>query len=193
MNGVRGGTATGASVKLELNEHTISYWSFLCVIAAILSLVVYGGFLSAIAILFSGLMAWSKGFRDVAAQGKRVMGPRMRIVAGALAAALAFALLPTGGTAKIEPQVPSAESTEYQTVTRSAARELCSDPIISQLSHPSTADLNTWDTTLRQVGDKTVFTIGLTAKNSFGLELKLLGYCEIKDGKVVTVQVAESR
>ena len=68
---------------------------------------------------------------------------------------------------------------------------MCREPILAKLTHPSTADFDMWDTHVQQKSTSTMFTIGLTAKNAMGLELRLLGYCEIIQGRVEGAYVVE--
>lgn len=66
----------------------------------------------------------------------------------------------------------------------------CKDATLGKLNHPSTADFSIFDTTMRQIGNESRFSVGLTAKNSFGLELKLLSTC-VFDGDTLTLNWVE--
>ena len=79
------------------------------------------------------------------------------------------------------------------TLASSTAYTACEKATLGQLNHPSTADFSMFDTTMRQIGNETRFSVALTAKNSFGLELKLISTC-IFDGDTLTLNwVEESR
>lgn len=92
--------------------------------------------------------------------------------------------VPDGGTeAPGEPPLSA--------VTASEAWAMCEQPLRSQLAHPSTADFNMWDTHVQAKPTSDMFTVGLTAKNGMGLELRFMGYCEIQGGRVTAAHVVE--
>ncbi|WP_313806527.1 hypothetical protein, partial [Sphingobium sp.] len=64
--------------------------------ASILSLVVFGGFVSALCFFIAGGMAWSRSFRERRAQGKPTVGNKARLLLGGLMTALAVIMLPKG-------------------------------------------------------------------------------------------------
>ncbi len=77
-------------------------------------------------------------------------------------------------------------------LSRSSALEPCEEAIRRQLSHPSTADFDIFDTSFTEDEHGATFTIGLTAKNSFNLEVRLRALCRFEDGKLVNTHVNET-
>ncbi|WP_449471825.1 hypothetical protein [Sphingobium chungangianum] len=72
----------------------VEWLSFVAVVASVLSLVVLGGFVSAICFFIAGGMAWSRSFQEQAAQGKPTVGNMARFVIGGLMTVLAVVMLP---------------------------------------------------------------------------------------------------
>lgn len=168
--------------------------SFVFVALAIVTLLIFGGFLSALAFLICAVMGWTRAFRENEAKGKPTLSSAGRLMVGTVMASLGIALVPHGasGTSNEQPNAASSLEREVDaSMSSSAAWEICRAPILRQLAHPSTADFNMFHTHIRQAGDTSVFSIGLTAKNAFGLELKLLGYCEVEQGAVKGAYVVE--
>lgn len=166
-------------------------WPWVCLALAIFFVFQFGAIISPLLLGLSALMCASATFRDLAAQGKRVMGPVGRVVTASITAVLAFVMLP-GAKQSVGQSPVQAAAAEPAELDKSAAMEMCRSPILRQLTHPSTAEFDIWDQFLQpKPGGTTMYSIGLTAKNSFGLELKLLGYCEIEDGRVNSAHVVE--
>lgn len=166
-------------------------WPWACLILAVTFVLGFGAVISTLLIGVSALMCWSKQFRDIAAQGKRVMGPVGRVLTASITAILALVMLPGSERPNVETLAQSAEP-ETARLSAGTAMDLCRQPILSQLTHSSTADFDGWDTHVQEKpGGSAMFTVGLTAKNSFGLELKLLAYCEIIDGRITSVNILE--
>ncbi len=175
--------------------------SLVFVALAMVTLLIFGGFLSAVAFLICAVMGWTRAFRDNEAKGKPTLSNVGRAMVGTVVAAFGIALFPHGafGSSNDQPDGASSRQAEARELTAegepslssSDAWESCRSPILRQLTHPSTADFSMFDTHIRQAGPTTVFSIGLTAKNGFGLELRLLGYCEIEGGAVKGAYVVE--
>lgn len=107
---------------------------------------------------------------------------------------LVFTLADIRAGRTVQAKTETAQSSEVTTtLTSSTANTLCREATLGKLSHPSTADFSILDTTMKQIGNESRFSVGLTAKNSFGLELKLLSTC-VFDGDNLTLNwVEESR
>jgi hypothetical protein len=171
-------------------------WAAACLILGLVFLFGVGAIISPILLAASALMAWTTIFEDQKAKGRRALGTGGRIAVGALTAVLAILLVP--GTAPPAAKQPDLAVSEQATpavppaITKSEARELCEGPIRARLSHPSTADFSVFDTALQQWDDGSAeYSIGLTAKNSFGLELELIAYCDVSEGRVTSVRIEE--
>ena len=159
-------------------------------IAAAISLLAFGGFLSALFLALAAVMGWTRAHREQAAQGKRSFSDPGRYITGAFMVVLAIALWPKpGGT---PPQDKAASAAEEAPFSRSDALEPCEEAITPQLSHPSTADFDIGDTSFTEDEYGATFTIGLTAKNSFNLETKLRALCRFEGGKLVNAKVNEN-
>lgn len=86
---------------------------------------------------------------------------------------------------------PSSEITT--TLTKADAARQCEEVTLGKVVHPSTADFSLFDTTFEQVQNETRYGVTFTAKNSFGLELKMLSTC-VFDGDTLTLNnVVETR
>lgn len=176
----------GKNSKLDWPERL----SVMAVIAAAISLLAFGGFLSALFLALAAVMGWTRAHREQAAQGKRSFSDPGRYITGAFMVVLAIALWPKpGGT---PPQDKAASAAEEAPFSRSDALEPCEEAITPQLSHPSTADFDIGDTSFTEDEYGATFTIGLTAKNSFNLETKLRALCRFEGGKLVNAKVNEN-
>lgn len=107
-----------------------------------------------------------------------------------------FTVAQARGGGMISPVAENASPDETSTpapadISSGDAWLMCREPILAKLAHPSTADFDMWDTHVQQKSTSAMFTIGLTAKNAMGLELRLMGYCEIQAGRVNGAYVVE--
>lgn len=167
---------------------------------AVVTLIIFGGILSALAFLICAVMGWTRAIRENEAKGKPRLSSAGRAMVGTVMFAVGIAVFPRASD--VSTNEPDQVSPPRQAVSQSPAAaapaissgeawDRCRSPILRQLTHPSSADFDLLDRDIRQAGATTVFSIGLTAKNGFGLELRLLGYCEIEGGAVKGAYVVE--
>ena len=82
--------------------------ALVALLAALLSLVAFGGVVSFLCLLVAAVMCWSRPFIENAAKGKPTMGSKGRIFVGGLMTALAFIMLPKGAeTAPNDEKAPA--------------------------------------------------------------------------------------
>jgi len=79
------------------------------------------------------------------------------------------------------------------TLSSSDAYPICKEATLDKLNHPSTADFSIFDTTLDHTGNESRFTMGLTAKNGFGLELHMISTCVFEGNRLTLNWVEEGR
>lgn len=178
---------------------------------AVIALLFYGGVLSAIFGAIAGLMAWTPSFIDLRAQGKRTLSDRGRIMAGLICLVVSGAAYPSSEKTKEPSATPTevsdvqagpsmkaaaqvAQSSEISSaLSKVDAFRQCQQATLGKLNHPSTANFNGWDTTFEQIGSESRFSVGLTAKNAMGLELKLLSTCVFDGDNLTLNHIAETR
>lgn len=74
-------------------------WAWIGMGAAIISLFIYGGTISAFLFLIAAFMGWSSAFARIKAQGKATLGTKGRIAVGSLMTLFAVLAIPKGGQA----------------------------------------------------------------------------------------------
>jgi len=173
----KGGGSTGVIALLA--------WGYAAIVG-----FVFGGVISAILGAIVGVMAWTPVFTERRAQGLNTLSDFGRVGVGLVCLIGSVAMLPvfakTWGIGSDGTTTPTA-------LTERQASAQCQEATLDKLNHPSTAGFNDFDTTFRQAGDESNFTITLTAKNGFGLELKLLATCVFDGRKIILNQVHETR
>lgn len=90
-------------------------------------------------------------------------------------------------TDKPKPSVPAgAISTED-------ARSRCQEALRDRLNHRSTGDFDLFSENIERRGLRTTYANSLSAKNSFGLELRARGACVFDGTQLVDVYLGEER
>jgi hypothetical protein len=149
-------------------------WAAVCLLLAAVFAFGTGAVISPLLLAVSAFMTWTRQFELQAAKGNRVIGSQSRVLVAASTAALAIFLLPgdapkAPAEAETGKAVREAATTEMveAAISGSEARELCEGPIRQQLTHPSTADFNTFGSAIVPRGDRSAtYAIGLTAKTA---------------------------
>lgn len=170
--------------KLDRSE----WISIAVLVGAAVSLFVFGRFLSAVFLVLTSSLFWTRSHRAQAARGKPSFSDTGRYLTAAVTVVLAIVMWPRWGT----PSANEAAPTDTVQLSRSSALEPCQEAITPQLSHPSTADFDIFDTSFTEDEFGATFTIGLTAKNTFNLEARLRAICRFEGGKLVNAKVQET-
>lgn len=182
---------TPASVRPVAGNGKLDRSEWLAVVALVaagVTLLLFGGFLSSLFLALAASFLWTRSHREQAARGRPSFSDPGRFIGAGIMLVLAAALWPSDETKS--PKEAAAE--KPAPLSRSSALEPCEEAIRPQLSHPSTADFDIFDTSFTEDEHGATFTIGLTAKNSFNLELRLRAICRFEDGKLINTHVNEN-
>jgi hypothetical protein len=144
-------------------------------VAAVLSITLRGGVLSALMFGLCAFLGWSRVFEENAATGRRTVSGRGRIAAGVVFAILGITFLP-----KSTASTPETSGMPHtMTFGKFEAVEACKQGVARRAAHPSTIEFPALDYDFREHADgKSQLLMSAKARNGFNLLVEFDVECD---------------
>ena len=159
-------------------------WSVLAFVIA-LAVLAAGSTVTGLSFAVSGLCALPPLWQ-------RWRGTSLGVLLGIIRYVIGVGVIITGVMPTPVDQRPVHKASSLSTLKASDAIDLCRPELKKRLSHPSTADFD-WITGsgFKVEGLKSTLAVRFSAKNSFGLEVGMLGSCTFLNDQLTDVYVGE--
>ena len=159
-------------------------WSVLAFVIA-LAVLAAGSPVAGASFAISGLCA-------LPSLWQRWRGTSIGVLLGIIRYVIGVGVIITGVMPTPVDQTPVHKASPVSSLRASDAIDLCRPELKKRLSHPSTAEFD-WITgsDFKLDGMKSALTVRLSAKNTFGLEMRMVGACTFLNDQITDVYVGE--
>jgi hypothetical protein len=156
--------------------------------AATITLIFFGGVLSALAFLVCGFMGWTRVFEDVRAQGKPTPDGRGRILIAAVCVVLGVICFPQADEVEQSPK-----KVDVPRFGKMEAIEACKEGVAARARHPSTVEFPALDYEFRDYNTgKSDLLMSAKARNGFNLLVSFDVECNFTNGRIDRVLMSEA-